>query len=135
LPTAASAATRSEYALSADEKTLLIAGVGYLFAIAIWAMSLQAQARTLLRRLSEIVEPTLWQSLGAPSRVKDVFQDPGKRWFKFLRSGDYRRRLSSTAIELIDDYRRRTKIMLAVATAGGLLLLIRFWPLLKPGFL
>jgi hypothetical protein len=121
--------------LSADEKTLLIAGVAYLIAIAIWAMSLQAQARTLFRRLGEIVEPSLWQSLGAPSIVKDVFRDPGKRWFRFIRSGEYRQRFSNDAIELIDDFRRRTKIMLAVATAGGLLLLIRFWPLLKPGFL
>lgn len=121
--------------LSSDEQTLLIAGIAYLIAIAIWAMILQAQARTLLRRLSEIVEPSLWQSLGAPSRVKDVFQDPGKRWFRFLRSGEYRQRFSDTAIELIDDFRRRTKIMLSVATVAGLLLLIRFWPLLKPGFL
>lgn len=121
--------------LSSDEQTLLIAGIGYLIALTIWALSLHARARSLLRRLSELIEPSLWQSLGAPRSISTAMRDPQKRWFRFVNSGEYRRRCGETAIELIDDYRRRTKVMLTVFAVGGLLLLIRFWPLLKPGFL
>lgn len=100
--------------LSNDEQTLLIAGIGYLVAVGIWALSLHVRARTMLGLLGETVEPTLWQ---------------------FIRSGEYRRQLDNSSVALIDDYRRRTKFMLIVSAGAGILLLIRFWPLLKPEFL
>lgn len=121
--------------LSRDEWALLLVGVGYLAAVAIWALSLHLRARILFRRLSELIEPRLWQSLGAPDSVRAALRDPDKRWFRFLRSGDYRRKCSDAAIELIDDYRRATRAMLVVLAGGGLLLLVRFWPILKPEFL
>ena len=121
--------------LSADEQTLLIAGVGYLAALTIWALSLHARARTMLRRVGELVDPSLWQSLGAPDSLKAALKDPGKRWYRFVRSGEYRRQCNDEAIELIDDFRRRTNFMLFVLVAGALFLLIRFWPLLRPDFL
>jgi len=121
--------------LSADEQTLLIAGVGYLFALAVWALSLHARGRTLLHRVSELIEPSLWESLGAPESINAAMRDPERRWNRFIRSGEYRRKCPDAAIELIDDYRRRTMIMLTVFAVGGLLLLVRFWPLLKPDFL
>jgi hypothetical protein len=121
--------------LSADQQTLLIAGVGWLIAVSVWALSLHARANTLLRNVGERLDPDLWQSLGAPATVKAAMQDPAKRWFRFIRSGDYQQRCDAAVIEMIDDYRRRTKFMLIVSAGSGLLLLIRFWPLLKPEFL
>ena len=121
--------------LSADEQTLLIVGIGYLAALTIWAMSLYARGRVMLNHLSEIVEPSLWESLGAPDSINAAMRDPERRWNRFIRSGEYRRRLGADAIEIIDDYRRRTKIMLTIFSVSGLALLIRFWPLLKPDFL
>ena len=121
--------------LSADEQTLLIAGLGYLIAVGLWALSLQARARTMLRELSERIEPGLWQSLGAPSTLKTALRDPQKRWYRFIRSGDYRRQCDDDTIALIDDYRQRTKLMLLVSAGAGLLLLVRFWPLLGSGLL
>lgn len=121
--------------LSTDEQTLLVAGIGYIAAVAIWAISLNSRAKTMLRLLSDMVEPTLWQGVGAPDTLKAAIQDPEKRWHRFIRSGEYLRQCDDIAIALIDDYRRRTKLMLIVCAGGGLLLLIRFWPLLKPDFL
>jgi hypothetical protein len=113
----------------------LIAGVGYLVALTIWALSLYARGRTMLRQLSELIEPSLWESLGAPESINAAMRDPERRWHRFIRNGEYRRKCPDAAIELIDDYRRRTMIMLTVFAVGGLALLIRFWPLLKPDFL
>jgi hypothetical protein len=113
----------------------LIVGVGYLVALTIWTLSLHARGKALLRQVGERIEPALWQSLGAPESINAAMRDPQRRWHRFLRSGEYRRQCSNAVIELIDDYRRRVKIMLAVFSVGGLLLLIRFWPLFKPDFL
>lgn len=121
--------------LSADEQTLLFVGVGYLVALSIWAITLHARGRSMLRQVGERIEPALWQSLGAPDSINAAMRDPKRRWYRFLRSGEYRRQCPDAVVELIDDYRRRVKIMLTVFSVGGLLLLIRFWPLLKPDFL
>jgi hypothetical protein len=117
-----------------EQETLIVVGIGYLAALAIWALSLQARARTMLRVLSEIVDPEVWQALGAPESLKDAMKDPDRRWHKFLRSGEYRRQCDDVAVALIDDFRRRTYVMLAVCVIGGLLLIIRFWPLFVSGF-
>lgn len=121
--------------LSADEQTLLIAGIGYFVAVSFWAVALHSRAKTMLRLLSEMMEPALWQAIGAPATLKAAMKDPEKRWYKFIRSGEYLQQCDDVAIALIDDYRRRTKVMLFVCAAAGLLLLIRFWALLKPDFL
>jgi hypothetical protein len=121
--------------LSTDEQILLVAAIGYIFAVSIWAVSLHARARTMLRLLSDIIDPDVWQAIGAPETLKAAMQDPERRWHRFVRSGEYLRRCDNAAIALIDDYRRRTKVMLIVCAGSGLLLLIRFWPLLKPDFL
>jgi hypothetical protein len=118
--------------LSADQQVLLFAGVGYLLALSIWVISLQARARTMLALLSELVEPSLWQALGAPRSIKAIMRDPEKRWIRFIRSGEYHRQCDEAAIALIDDYRQRTKVMLGVFAISGVLLMIRFWPLLGP---
>ncbi|MGD8341621.1 MAG: hypothetical protein PVH89_12615 [Gammaproteobacteria bacterium] len=121
--------------LSADQQVLLFVGVGYVLALTVWVISLQARARTMLQRLSELVEPSLWQALGAPKDINAIMRDPERRWVRFIKSGDYRRQCDDQAIALIDDYRQRTKVMLGVFAVSGLLLLIRFWPELKPEFL
>jgi len=122
-------------ALSADEQMLLVAGLGYLIAVSLWAITLHSRAGMLLRNLGEIVDPDLWQALGSPNSVKAAMRDPERRWSKFVRSGEYRRQCNDVAIEMIDDYRRRTKTMLLICAGAGLLLMIRFWSLLKPDFL
>ena len=88
----------------------------------------------MLRRLSEVVEPSLWEALGSPASLNAAMRDPDRRWYRFLRSGEYRRKCNDAAIELIDDYHRRTRMLLVLA-GGGLLLLARFWPILKPDFI
>lgn len=121
--------------LGTDEQVLLVAAIGYVAAVAIWAVSLHARAKTTLRLLNDLVDPAVWQAVGAPDTLKAAMQDPERRWYRFVRSGEYLRQCDDDAIALIDDYRRRTKTMLFVCAGGGLLLLIRFWPLLKPDFL
>jgi hypothetical protein len=116
--------------LSADEKAFLIAGLAYLAAALLWALVLRTRARIMLGQLSEIMEPSLWQQLGAPATLSDIVRDPNKRWVRFLRTREYRRQCDDTTIALIDDYRRRTTFMLWFLIAAGILLLIRFWPLL-----
>jgi len=121
--------------VSSDEQTLLIAGLGYLIAVAVWALSLHARARTLLKTVGERIDPDLWQSLGAPDSIKAAMQDPERRWRRFVRSGEYLRRCDAETCELIDDYRRRTKFMLFVSAVAGVMLVIRFRDLIKPAFL
>lgn len=121
--------------MSADEEALLIAGIGYMAVVAVWAITLNVRARIMLGALSELIDPALWQALGSPTTVSAALRDPERRWFRFVRSGEYRRRCSETAVALIDDFRRRTKRMLLVLAVAGILLLVRFWPLLKPDFL
>lgn len=121
--------------LSNDEQVLLVTAIGYIVAVSIWAFSLHARAGTMLRLLGEMIEPEVWQAIGAPGSLKEAMQDPARRWHRFIRSGEYLRQCDDTAIALIDDYRRRTRIMLFICAGSGLLLLIRFWPLLKPDFL
>ena len=119
--------------LSADQQLLLFVGIGYMLAVALWVLSLQARARTMLESLSELIEPPLWQALGAPDSVRAIMRDPERRWVKFIRSGQYRRQCNDAAIALIDDYRQRTRLMLVVVAVGGVLLVVRFWPVIRPG--
>ena len=118
--------------LSADQQTLLFVGIGYLVALTLWIFSLQARARTMLGLLSELIEPSLWQALGAPQSVRAIMQDPERRWVRFIKSGEYRRQCDEAAIALIDDYRQRTRVMLGVFAVSGILLLFRFWPVIEP---
>ena len=117
--------------LSTDQEMLLFVGIAYLLALAAWVLSLQARARRMLGLLSELIEPELWQALGEPASIRAIMRDPERRWRKFIVSGEYRRRCDEVTIALIDDYRQRTRVMLAVFAGGGLLLLVRFWPLFR----
>jgi len=121
--------------LSGDEKILLIAGLGYMALALIWALALNARAKLMLRTIRELMEPELWEAIGSPDSLQAVRKDPHRRWHRFLKQGEYRRACSDEVIALIDDFRQRTKRMLIVLTVAGLLLLFRFWPLLKPSFL
>ena len=121
--------------LSGDEKILLIAGLGYLALALIWALTLNGRARLMLRTIRELMEPELWEAIGSPDSLQAAMKDPQRRWHRFLKQGEYRRACSDDVIALIDDFRQRTKRMLIVLTVAGLLLLFRFWPVLKPSFL
>jgi hypothetical protein len=116
--------------LTADEQTLLIVGVGYLFAVGIWLWSMSVRADVMLREVGELMDRRLWQELGAPGSFKSAMQDPERRWMRFVRSGDYRKRCGGQVIDLIDDFERRTNWMLIVLGLGAALILYRFWPLL-----
>lgn len=121
--------------LTSDERLLLLIGLGYLGAVGVWFFSMRARAEQLLEKVRERIDPGLWDELGAPRSMKDVVRDPERRWQRFVRSGEYRKRCGSRVSELIDEFRQRTNVMLIVLGAGAALILYRFWPLLKPGFL
>jgi hypothetical protein len=121
--------------LTADERFLLIAGLGYLAVTTIWVLTIHTRGKLMLRAVSERIEPELWQALGAPDTLPIAMKDPLRRWHRFVRDGEYRRVCNDEVIALIDDYRHRTRRMLLVLAGAGLLLLVRFWPLLKPSLL
>jgi len=120
--------------MSADEKVLLIAGLLYIAAVVLWALILQARGKAMLREIGGRADPELWRAVGAPKSLTAAMRDPQKLWVKFIRSGEYRQRLAPELSELVDDFRRRSNRMLIVCGAGGILLLIRFWPLLRTSF-
>ena len=118
--------------LSSDEQSLLFAGGGYLLIAIVWVWSLAARSNILLRDIAERVDPSLWQELGAPSSMKQAMSDPERRWLKFVRSGEFRRRCSTEVIDLIDEYKRRSNRMLIILGIAGALLLYRYWGILGP---
>lgn len=119
--------------LSADAQSLLIVGSAYLVLVAIWAWTLIVRSNILLRDLGERIDPELWQRLGAPASMKDVMNDPDKRWFRFVRNREYRIRCSTEVVDMIDDFRHRQNWMLIIVAAAGALLVYRYWPLLLAG--
>ena len=122
-------------ALSEDELSLLIVAPFFVVALAIWAFVLHLRGIALLRTLEEKLDPALWEELGAPSSIPAAMRDPKNRWWRFIRGGEYRKRLSPELVELIDDYRNRTSRMLVIFAIAAALLLWRYWPLLRPDFL
>lgn len=121
--------------LSADQQSLLIVAVLFIAAVAVFAFSTHLRGRTLLRNLRAGMDAESWAALGAPESLYQAMRDPEGRWRRFIRSGDYLRQLDPELAEQIDDYRRRSNRMLVIFGIAALLLLVRFWPLLKPDFL
>lgn len=121
--------------LTSEEQSLLFVAIAYLTAVAIWLGVLRTRANMLLGKLRDGVDGELWAELGAPETMRDTLKDPKRRWWRFVRSGEYRKRLSRDLIDEIDDYRRRANLMLIVLGAGGVLIFVRYWALLKPSFL
>ena len=121
--------------MSADEQNLLIVAVLFIAAVGIFALSMHLRGRALLHNLREGIDADLWAALGAPESLLQALRDPEGRWRRFIRSGEYRCRLTPELAEQIDDYRHRGNRMLVIFGIAALLLLIRFWPLLKPAFL
>lgn len=121
--------------LTADEQSLLIVAVLFIGAIGLWAFILHTRGNALLRSLSERIDPALWQELGAPATLQQAVFETGGRWRRFMRSREYRRRCDADTAALIDDYRFRSNRMLVIAGIAAALILIRYWPLLKPDFL
>jgi hypothetical protein len=121
--------------LTADERTLLIVGLGYLAAVGIWLWSLRMRADLMLGFVRDHVDAALWHELGAPESFKAAMADPERRWLRFVRSGEYRNRCGADVVDSIDDFRRRTHWMLVVLGGGAALILYRFWPLLFADFL
>jgi hypothetical protein len=118
--------------LSTDEQSLLLAGGGYLLIVIVWIWTLSVRSKVLLRDIAARIDPSLWQELGAPTSMKQAMKDPERRWMKFIRSGEFRRRCSTEVIDLIDDYRQRSNRMLIILGIGGALLLYRYRAILLP---
>lgn len=121
--------------MSVDEQSLLIVAVLFIAAVGIFALSVHLRGRALLRNLQEGIDADLWAALGAPESLAQAMHDPEGRWRRFIRSGEYRRRLAPELAEQIDDYRQRGNRMLVIFGIAAVLILIRFWPVLKPAFL
>jgi hypothetical protein len=121
--------------LSSDEAALLVVAPLFLTAVGTWALIVHSRGKMLFETLRERIDPALWQELGAPASLRDAMRDPQGRWRRFMSSREYRRRLDTGLAALIDDYRSRGNRMLIVFGIAALLILYRFWPLLKPGFL
>jgi hypothetical protein len=119
--------------MSDDASMLVIVGPLLLAAILIFLLSVHIRSRLLFRWLREQLDPELWQALGAPESIIEEFRDAERRWREFVRSGEYRRRLSRELVERIDDNRRRNRRMLVIFAIAIVLLAYRFWPLLTSG--
>jgi hypothetical protein len=119
--------------MSAEAQSLLIVGIAYVVGVGIWAWTMLVRSNMLLRELGERIDPKLWQSLGAPTSMKDVMNDPEKRWYRFVRNREYRIRCSTEVADLIDDFKRRQNGMLIIIGGAGALIIYRYWPYLLAG--
>ena len=120
--------------MGSDPSSLLVVGLAYLFITIVWVLTLAHRANILLREVKERIDPALWDELGAPASMKAAIADPERRWTRFIRSGEYKKRCSTDVIGLIDDHRSRTNRMLIILGIAAGLILYRFWPLLAPPF-
>ena len=116
--------------MSADANAFIVVAPLFLAAIVIFLLSVHVRGKILFRALAEHADPELWRSLGAPQSMLAAYRDPERRWRKFIRSGEYRRRLDQSLVDQIDDNRRRTKRMLVIFAVAIVLVAYRFWPLL-----
>jgi hypothetical protein len=117
--------------LTGDEQALLVVGIAFLIIVLVWLWASAVRANIMLRAVRERMDPALWQELGAPESFKAAMNDPKRRWMKFVRSGEYRKRCGSDVVELIDDFKGRTNRMLIILGVASALLLYRFWPILS----
>lgn len=122
-------------ALSQEELLLAWVGGGYVVITALYLWLMNRSAANLLRVIRQHEANEVWQSIGAPQTIKQAAQDPDKRWREFLRSRDYRRLCSPVTVSEIDAFLLKTYVGLTGLAVAGAIILVRFWPLLKPALL
>ncbi len=122
-------------AISQEQLTLAWVGGAYVVITAAYLWLMNRSAERLLRVIQHHEANEVWQSIGAPQTIKQAVQDPDKRWREFLRSRDYRRLCSPVTASEIDTFLLQTYVGLIGLALAGAIILVRFWPLLKPALL
>lgn len=123
------------FAISQEELALAWVGGAYVVILAAYLWLMNRSAEKLLRVIQQHESAEVWQAIGAPKTVKQAVQDPKRRWREFLRSRAYRRLCSPVTASQIDAFLLKTYVGLAGLAVAGAIILVRFWPLLKPALL
>lgn len=122
-------------AMSQEELALAWVGGGYVVITALYIWLMNRSAGKLLHSIRHHEASEVWQALGAPTSIKQAVQDPAGRWREFLRSRTYRRLCSPVTASEIDAFLLRAHVGLIGLALAGVIILVRFWPLLKPALL
>ena len=123
------------FAISQEELALAWVGGAYVVILAAYLWLMNRSAEKLLRVIQHHEAAEVWQAIGAPKTVKQAVQDPERRWREFLRSRAYRRLCSPVTSSQIDAFLLKTYVGLTGLAVAGAIILVRFWPLLKPALL
>lgn len=121
--------------ITQEELALAWVGGGYVAILALYLWLMNRSAEKLLRTIQQHEADEVWQAIGAPRSVKQAVQDPDRRWREFLRSRAYRHLCSPVTASQIDAFLLKTYTGLTGLAVTGVIILIRFWPLLKPALL
>ena len=123
------------FAISQEELALAWVGGAYVVILAAYLWLMNRSAEKLLQVIQHHEASEVWQAIGAPRTIKQAVQDPDRRWREFLRSRAYRRLCSPVTASQIDAFLLKTYVGLAGLDVAGAIILVRFWPLLKPALL
>ena len=123
------------FAISQDELTLAWVGGAYVVIAAVYLWRMNRSADGLLRAIQRHEAGEVWQTIGAPQSIKQAVQDPERRWHGFLRGRAYRRLCSPTTAGEIDAFLLKAHLGLIGLALTGAIILVRFWPILKPHLL
>ena len=122
-------------AITQEELVLAWVGGAYVAILAAYLWLMNRSAERLLRVIQQHEAGEVWQAIGAPRTIKQAVQDPDRRWREFLRSRAYRRLCSPVTASQIDAFLLKTYVGLTGLAVAGAIILVRFWPLLKPALL
>jgi hypothetical protein len=123
------------FAISQEELALAWVGGAYVVITAAYLWLMNRSAEKLLQVIQQHEAREVWQAIGAPGTIKQAVQDPDRRWREFIRSRAYRRLCSPVTASQIDAFLLKTYVGLTGLAVAGAIILVRFWPLLKPALL
>ncbi|UCH49495.1 MAG: hypothetical protein JSU95_06880 [Betaproteobacteria bacterium] len=123
------------FAISQEELALAWVGGAYVVITALYLWLMNRSAEKLLRVIEQHEASEVWQAIGAPLTIKQAVQDPDRRWREFIRSRAYRHVCSPVTASQIDAFLLKTYVGLTGLAVTGAIILVRFWPLLKPALL
>ena len=120
------------FTLSQDELALAWVGGAYVLITAVYLWRMNRSADNLLQAIRRHEAGEVWRAIGAPKSIKQAVQDPERRWREFIRGRAYRRLCSPATASEIDAFLLKVHVGLAGLALTGAIILVRFWPQLKP---